>query len=176
MLRRTLSAAVVVLALAATGAAGAGKPGDPPASSLGARPIEITADRLDADSGKESVVVQGNVVAVQGDVTLQADKLFAEYSRKSRAIEKITAEGNVHVAQGDRKANAERAVFYNIEQKIVLTGKAELVQGENDLKGETVTIFLRENRSVITGGEGGERIRAVIYPQKLETGKEKESP
>ena len=166
-----MAIAMAVLALLAA-PAGAEEPGG--GASLGTRPIEISADRLDADSGKESVVFQGNVVAVQGDVTLQSDRLFAEYSRKNRVIEKITAEGNVRVTQADRTARAARGVFYNIEQKIVLTGAAELIQGENVLKGEAVTIFLRENRSVVTGGESGQRIKAVIYPQKLDTGKQKE--
>jgi lipopolysaccharide export system protein LptA len=143
------------------------------AEEQGKVPIEITSDRLSADSTKESVTFEGNVVAIQADVTLHADRLFAEYTRSQRAIEKITAEGNVRVIQGEREARAARAIFYNIEQRIVLTGGAELVQGENTLKGGTVTIYLRENRSVVTGGKG-ERVRAVIHPQRLLEKKEKE--
>ncbi|NNF84076.1 MAG: hypothetical protein HKM29_02855, partial [Deltaproteobacteria bacterium] len=60
---------------------------------MGRQPIEITADRLNADSATESVTFEGNVVAIQADVTLHADRLFAEYSREERNIEKITAEG-----------------------------------------------------------------------------------
>jgi lipopolysaccharide export system protein LptA len=140
---------------------------------LGRQPIEITSDRLSADSTGESVTFEGNVVAIQGDVTLHADKLFAEYTRSERAIEKITAEGNVRVIQGGREARAARATFYNMEQRIVLTGGAELMQGENTLKGGSVTIYLRENRSVVTGGKGG-RVRAIIHPQRLLETKEKE--
>ncbi|HEU5360640.1 MAG TPA: lipopolysaccharide transport periplasmic protein LptA [Candidatus Deferrimicrobiaceae bacterium] len=140
---------------------------------LGSQPIDITADRLSADSARESVTFEGNVEARQGNVTLHADRLFAEYSRSAKAIEKITAEGNVRVIQGAREARADRAVFYNLEQRIVLTGGADLVQGENTLKGETVTIYLRENRSVVTGGEGG-RVQAVIHPQGMVKTKEKE--
>jgi lipopolysaccharide export system protein LptA len=140
----------------------------------GRQPIEITADRMLADSARESVTFEGNVVAHQADVTLYADRLHAEYSRASRVIEKITAEGNVRVVQGDKEARAARGVFYNLEQRIVLTGGAELAQGENLLKGDTVTISLRENRSVVTGGEGG-RVRAVIHPQGLQETKEKEN-
>jgi lipopolysaccharide export system protein LptA len=136
----------------------------PRPEDLGSRPIEIAADRLSADSVKHSVSFEGNVVAKQGDVTLHADRLFAEYSRSAGAIEKIIAEGNVRVNQQDREARAASAVFYNLEQRIVLSGGADLVQGGNTLKGETVTIYLRENRSVISGGEGG-RVKAVIQPK-----------
>ncbi len=165
MRRRRIAIAILALTAAAAGAA------DKPGTNLGNRPIEITADRLDADSANESVDFTGNVGAVQGEVTLQADRLHAEYSKKTRAIEKITADGNVRVTQGDRKARAAKAVFYNIDQKIELSGGAELVQGENDLKGEKVTIYLRENRTEVRGGEGAQRIKAVIYPQKIDTGK-----
>lgn len=138
---------------------------------LGKRPIEISADRLSADSVKNSVSFEGNVVAKQGDVILHADRVFAEYTRGTGVIEKIIAEGNVRVTQEDREARAARGVFYNLEQRIVLSGDADLTQGGNTVKGETVTIYLRENRSVVTGGEGG-RVRAVIQPQGLPKAKE----
>jgi lipopolysaccharide export system protein LptA len=140
---------------------------------LGRRPIEITADSLNADSAADSVTFEGNVVATQADVTLYADRLRAEYSRETRNIEKITAEGNVRAVQAGKEARAARGVFYNLEQRIVLTGGAELEQGENTLKGETVTIYLRENRSVVTGGKDG-RVRAVLHPKGLLDRKEKE--
>ncbi len=154
--------------------AGGEEPGARSPDEAGRQPIEITADSLRADSGTETVVFQGNVVAKQADVTLHADRLVAEYSRGPNAIEKITAEGNVRVEQAGREAHAARAVFYNLEQRIVLSGGADLKQGENTLKGDTVTIYLRENRSVVTGGEGG-RVRAVLHPQRLLQDKEKES-
>jgi len=172
---RVLAAALAVFALQAAGAwPGAGGPGgaraeERPATragDFGKSPIDITADRLSADSAKESVTFEGNVVVKQDDVTLQADRVFAEYSREARSVEKITAEGNVRVIQGKREARAARAVFYNLEQRIVLTGGADLAYGENTLKGETMTIYLRENRSVVSGGEGG-RVRAVIQPKGL---------
>lgn len=140
---------------------------------LGRQPIEITADRLDADSASDRVTFEGNVQAKQADMTLYADRLVADYSRTDRNIEKITAEGNIRVVQGDRVARSARAVFYNLEQRIVLTGEAVLAQGENTLQGDSVTIYLRENRSVVTGGKGG-RVRAVLHPGGLLDVKKKE--
>lgn len=172
---RVLLAALSALALQAAGACpGAGGPRDARAeerpairpTDFGKSPIDITADHLSADSAKESVTFEGNVVVTQDDVTLHADRVFAEYSREAKAIEKITAEGNVRVIQAGREARAARAVFYNLEQRIVLSGGADLAYGQNTLKGETMTIYLRENRSVVTGGEGG-RVRAVIQPKGL---------
>lgn len=134
------------------------------ADSQGNLPIEITADRLLADSVRETVTFEGHVRAKQGEVTLFSDRLFAEYSGAAKAIEKITAEGHVRVLHAGKEGKAERAVFYNQEQRIVLSGGATLSQGEDSLAGDNVTIYLRENRSVVTGGDGG-RVRAVIHPR-----------
>lgn len=155
--------ALLLFSLVLAGAAWAEDRGRPVPAELGRRPIEVSADRLVADSGSDRVTFDGNVVARQEDVVLYADRLFAEYSRASRAIEKITAEGNVRVVQGAREARAARAVFHNLDQRIVLSGGSELVEGKNVLRGETVTIWLRENRSEVRGGEGG-RVKAVLHP------------
>jgi len=132
---------------------------------MGGRPIDVTADRINADSTRNTVTFDGNVVARQADVTLYADRIQTGYSRASGAIERIEAEGNVRFVQGDREARSPRATFYNIEQRVVLSGGASLRQGQNTVQGETLTIFLRENRSVVTGGKDGGRVQAVINPK-----------
>jgi lipopolysaccharide export system protein LptA len=170
---------IAVLGFLVLVAAASSSPGQerrvPRGEELGSRPIEILADRLSADSVRNSVTFEGNVVAKQGDVTLHADRLFAEYSRSAGVIEKILAEGNVRAIQEDKEARAARAMFYNLEQRIVLSGDANLTQGGNTVNGETVTIYLRENRSVVTGGDGG-RVRAVIQPKGRPETKEKPGP
>jgi lipopolysaccharide export system protein LptA len=141
--------------------------GRPSARELGSRPIEVTADRVSADSVRNSVTFEGSVVARQADVTLYADRVQAEYSRDAEAIDRIEAIGNVRVVQEGREARSARATFHNLEQRIVLSGGATLRQGENTLQGETLTIFLRENRSVVTGGKEGGRVQAVINPKGI---------
>lgn len=162
--RLSLFLAALLIAAAAGDPAAAADGKDARSGSQGNLPIEITADRLLADSVRETVTFEGNVRAKQGDVTLFSDRLFAEYSGTARTIEKITAEGNVRVIHAGKEGTAERAVFYNLEQRIVLSGGATLSRGEDSLAGDNVTIFLRENRSVVTGGAGG-RVRAVIHPR-----------
>lgn len=168
-----LGLVVAGLLALAPGGTGAAEPKGGVSEKQGVLPIEITADRLFADSGKETVTFEGNVVATQGEVTLFSDRLFAEYSGAGKTIEMVTAEGNVRVLHVGKEARAARAVLYNLEQRIVLSGGADLVQGENILKGDTVTIYLRENRSVVTGGRNG-RVRAVIHPQGLMKPKEQD--
>jgi lipopolysaccharide export system protein LptA len=138
----------------------------------GSLPIDISADRLSADSSKNSVTFEGAVHAKQGDVTLDADRVFAEYSKGAGMIDRIVAEGNVRFAQPGRSATASKAVFYNLDQRIVLTGNTVLTQEKNVLRGETLTIDLKENRATVTGGEGGGRVSGKIFPEGFKETKE----
>ena len=159
-------AALCLVAVVAGGAAAEERAGGS-ARELGSRPIDVSADRLNADSVRNTVTFEGNVVARQADVTLYADRIQADYSREAGAIDRIEAVGNVRFVQEGREARSPRATFYNLDQQIVLSGGATLRQGENTVKGETVTIFLRENRSVVTGGKDGGRVQAVINPKGI---------
>jgi lipopolysaccharide export system protein LptA len=157
--------AVLCLLAAPAGGAGAQERTGDAAQELGSRPIDVTADRLSADSVRNTVTFEGNVVARQADVTLYADRIQADYSREAGAIDRIEAVGNVRFVQEGREARAPRATFYNLEQRIVLSGGATLRQGQNSVQGDTLTIFMRENRSVVTGGKDGGRVQAVINPK-----------
>ena len=159
--------ASLLFAAAAAGTVSAEPKKGVSAQELGSRPIEISADRVSADSVRNSVTFEGSVVARQGEMTLHSDRLYAEYSKEAGAIERIEAEGAVRFVQEGREARSARATFYNFEQRVVLSGGANLRQGENILQGETLTIYLRENRSVVTGGEKGGRVQAVINPKGM---------
>jgi lipopolysaccharide export system protein LptA len=159
--------AVLSIVAALAGGAGAQERAGASARELGSRPIDVTADRLSADSARNTVTFEGNVVARQADVTLYADRIQADYSREAGAIDRIEANGNVRFVQTDREARSPQATFHNLEQRVVLSGGATLKQGQNTVKGETVTIFLRENRSVVTGGKDGGRVQAVINPKGI---------
>jgi len=137
------------------------------AQEAGSRPIEVTADRLDANSGNGSVTFDGNVIARQGDVTMHSNRLHAEYSRKTNAIERIEAEGAVRFVQEGREVRSARATLFNLEQRVVFSGGAILRQGENTIQGEEITVYLRENRAVVTGAAGGGRVQAVINPKGI---------
>jgi len=163
-IRFRLALALLLVALASVGARGEEKKVPTPreAEEL---PIEVTADRLSADNKTDSVTFEGNVVARQGDVTMYSDLLYAKYSRQTKSIEQIEAKGSVRFLQAGKEARSDRAIFYNLEQRVVFSGGAVLKQGENTIRGETVTIFLKENRAVVTGSKEGGRVRAVINPK-----------
>ncbi|MCL2102816.1 MAG: lipopolysaccharide transport periplasmic protein LptA [Syntrophorhabdaceae bacterium] len=133
----------------------------------GIQPIEVTADKLRADSGTGQVTFEGGVVAKQGDVTMFADILHAEYSRNTNMIERVDAEGNVRFLQEDKQVTSDKASLFNLEQRAVFSGRAILQQGGNTVHGETITVYMDENRAEVKGSEEGGRVKAVLIPQNI---------
>lgn len=130
-------------------------------------PISITARTLEADNRKGTVTFKGQVVAKKDDYTMTADVMVASYETGTREIKEITASGRVKITQADRVAVAQRAIFYNEEQKVVLTQDAKVWQGKNEVSGEVITVFLQEDRMIVEGGEKAP-VSAIIFPAEEE--------
>jgi lipopolysaccharide export system protein LptA len=71
---------------------------------LGRRPIEITADRLNADSATDSVTFEGNVVAI--------------YNQEQR----IVLTGGAELEQGENTLKGDTVTIYLRENRSVITG------------------------------------------------------
>lgn len=130
-------------------------------------PVEVTADRLEADDQAQTLIFSGNAVATQDDVTIYGDRLIVTYQGEKREIETVVAEGSVRITQGERLATGEKAVLYHAEERVVLTGSPKVIDGESSVQGQEITVFLNEKRSIVTGGEGG-RVNAIFTPKKEE--------
>ena len=79
-----------------------------------------------------------------------------------KGIERVVAGGNVKIQQGIRVANCQKAVFYNIDQKLVLTGDPKVWEGENMVSGDEIVFYIEQNRIEVNRGLGG-RGKAKIY-------------
>ncbi len=127
------------------------------------QPIDITSDRVEAYSKENLIVFKGNVVARQKDIVIYADSLEAMVIEGGQGIEKVVAGGNVKIQQGLRVANCEKAVFYNLDQKVVLTGDPKVLEGDNVVSGDEIIFDIERNRVEVKGGPGG-RGKARILP------------
>lgn len=135
----------------------------------GQGPVEITAKQLEFDYKKLELVYEGDVKAQQGDMTLEADRLSILLDdRAANLVRRITAEGRVRIAQGERVATGSLAVFDQDSRTVTLTGSAVLRQGPNEVAGERVRVYLDEERSVVEGGQ--QRVRARLYPSEKRSG------
>ncbi len=129
------------------------------------QPVEITAQKLEVLQAKRQSIFTGKVVAVQGGMTLDTDKLIVYLQTDQDQIDRLEAIGNVRFVQLDRVATADHAVFQQAEEVLVLTGNAVVTQGKNMISGDKITLFLRENRTLINSSEKN-RVKAIIVPEK----------
>lgn len=127
-------------------------------------PVEITADRLEADDAAKSLVFIGNAVARQEDITINADRLTIFYADQGGDVDRIVADGNVRILQGNRLATGGRAEYFRREERMVLTGSPRVSEGKNSVQGHEIVLFIKENRSVVSGGQSG-RVSAVFQPK-----------
>lgn len=128
-------------------------------------PIQITADRLEADDARHRVTFLGDVVARQGDVVIYAQQMDVLYQEESREVERVEALRDVRIVQGTKVATGDKGVFYRAEGRLVLTGSPRVHQGEDFVEGDEVTVFLNEERSIVSS-EGGSRVNAIFHPKE----------
>lgn len=129
-------------------------------------PIYITADWMEVDQAKNSIIYKGRVVTVQNAMTMRSETLSAFYDPETKQMKQIIAEGKVNATQGDRIATGEKAVFDDKTKTVTLTGNPVLRQGNNQVSGVKVIYFTQEDRSIVEGDKNT-RVRATIFPDEL---------
>jgi outer membrane protein assembly factor BamD len=127
------------------------------------QPMDITSDRVETYSKENLIIFKGNVMARQKDIVIYADSLEAVVIEDGKGIEKVIADGNVKIQQGVRVANCEKAIFYNLDQKVVLTGDPKVWEGDNIVSGDEIVFDIEQNRIEVKGGPRG-RGKAKIQP------------
>ena len=127
--------------------------------------VEITAQQLEVLQLERQSIFTGDVVAVQGEMTLYADKLIVYLQEAQQQIDRLEAIGGVKFVQLDRVATADRAVFQQVDEVLILTGNAVVTQGGNSVSGDEITLFIQEDRTVVKGSKTN-RVKAVIVPEK----------
>ena len=147
--------AVVALAVSVLGAGAAEK--SVPVWKTGSEPLQVDSKTLETLGSEGIVIFQGDVVARQGDVTLQADRVEVKLDRTTREIRSVQAQGNVRIRRGDIVASGEQATYEASTGVAVLTGNPKVWRGQDVVAGDRITLHLAEDRSVVEGA------RAVIY-------------
>jgi lipopolysaccharide export system protein LptA len=129
-------------------------------------PVHITSQRLEAEYEKKLITFIGDVVARQEDFVLYGDRLLLFLTEKGEGIEKIVAQGNVRIVQGNRRATCQEATYYQQQGTVVLQGEPEVREGDNWLKGKRIIYYVNEQKSVAEG-EGKERVTITVIPREV---------
>jgi lipopolysaccharide export system protein LptA len=140
-------------------------------------PIKIDSDKLDVFDREGRAVFSGNVVAVQGDSTVQCSvmSVFYEQSRGAgqnrslapsqgeSSIKKIDCKGPVTVVSKTQTATSDNAEFDRAANKVYLNGNAALTDGTNVTRGERIVYDMNTGIANVETKPGG-RVRALFVP------------
>lgn len=104
------------------------------------KPLEITADQtLEWRRNDSQYIARGNVMAKQGDVSIAADLLTADYRdggpSSGQQIYRLTATGNVRILSQGSTAEGDRAVYEVDKGLATMTGQSLKLSSP----GQTVT-------------------------------------
>jgi len=128
-------------------------------------PIHIVSDRMVADNKNQWVHFIGNVTTTRGDMVIHSDRLEVYRDAKQDKIQRIEAIGRVDISQKGRYATAEKAIYYDTEQKIVLLGNPKAWENDNIIVGDKMNFFLKTDQLIVEGNST-KRVDVVLYPNK----------
>ena len=136
-------------------------------------PIDLAADRAEAQDRADRAIFSGNVVVRQGELTLRTARLTLAYaSQNGIDINRIDASGGVTVVSPSETARGDFAVYDLNQGLITMIGNVRLERQGSFLSGARLTIDLDSGRAVMDGGlrgvnQGGGRVSGrFTVPQR----------
>ena len=97
--------------------------------------VTITSDGpMEIDQNKSYAVFEDNVVAVQADQTLKADRMEIYFDEVKKGIKKMICTGHVVIIRGANQSFADKAVYNGEEKRLTLSGRPKLIlviEGDN---------------------------------------------
>lgn len=146
----------------------------PSASREQDEPIHINARSVEANDKTGTVIYSGNVVAEQGNLSIEAERV--EIQTRQGKTELIRATGKPaklrQRADGENaeiQAEAGRVDYRVSARKIDMLGKVRLRRGEDLVTADTLHYDLASKSLNAAGNDKGDgRVHAVIQPKKTE--------
>jgi lipopolysaccharide export system protein LptA len=124
--------------------------------------LDVSSERMTFDSKTRIFVFEEKVRILRCAMTILCDRLQVINDASDKNIEHIIATGNVRFHQGTRSATADRADYFESEQRLVLTGNPRVwdTQGQDELTGEEIVLLLQEERALV------KQARVLFHPRK----------
>jgi lipopolysaccharide export system protein LptA len=153
------------------------------------KPLNIEADRMLADDGKQTVVFEGRVVLTQGTFVLRADKLTVRQDKEG--FQSGVAIGSPATFRQKRDGvdewidgEAQRIEYDGKGERVELFDKARVSRDKDEVRGNYISYDTRSEIYRVQGAKelpaapGGRdgRVRAVIQPKKKDDGAAPRAP
>ncbi len=174
MIRILFIATVFFISFEGSGAAQLGSFKDDDSDQKG--PVEVTSDRMRSENKGEKIVFSGNVIGRWGNMEIRSDILeIYDRPEDKGGSDEVVAIGNVKLKKENKRAEGDRAVYYDSAQKVILTGspKAYAWEDDNKIEGREMIFLLEEDRFLVK-----DRVIMKFYPKDSKdksSGKKKRS-
>ena len=131
-------------------------------------PLTVDADRMERFGKENLVIFSGNVVARRDNSVQYAERVEVYLDEKGDRVLRTVSTGAVRIITKDcRHGTAQRAEYFDLEQRVTLIGNARVWEEDNVVSGDTITLYMSQDRSIVLGGKQ-ERVKAVFYPKDAE--------
>ena len=119
-------------------------------------PIDVSADRIEAQDRVDRAIFSGNVKVRQADLTLDTQRLTVSYTTVGGLdIKRLDASGGVTVRSPSETAKGNFGIYDTDRKLITLIGAVQLDRGGSQINGQRLTIDLSSGRAVVDGGQAG---------------------
>ena len=126
-------------------------------------PINVSADQFVGDLNTKVGTYIGNVIIVQGDFKLRADKVSVHEVNGKPSF--IDGAGNVLFISTSGNASGDSGVYDLTSKNITLDGKVVLTKEKNVMRGTHLVMNIETGKAQLTakGAQGG-RVQGVFTP------------
>lgn len=124
-------------------------------------PVEVTSESLTVDQGSGEAVFTGNVIVVQGEMRMSAERVVVLYRQEPRGIARVEATGGVTLISGEDAAESEQAEYNVDDGTIIMTGNVLVAQGPSALTADRLTVQVQEGTAQMSG-----RVKTVFQTEE----------
>lgn len=151
---------------AAQPSASSAAPSTTPKATTAPLPLTVDSDKMERFGKASLVIFTGNVVARRDNSVQYADRLEVYMDEKGERVMRTVSTGSVRIITKDcRTGTAQRAEYFDLDQRVVLSGNARVWQDDNVVSGDTITLYVAQDRTIVEGAKQ-ERVKGIFYSQK----------
>ena len=134
-------------------------------------PINVSADKFQADSNAKTGTWSGNVLVVQGDMRMRANSVRLNVVGKDNKPDKILASGSVVVdSPNSGTVTGDNGVYDVVARTVTMTGKVVLTRQKDVMRGSQLTVNLETGVATLgsgaraPGATNGGRVQGIFTP------------
>ncbi len=132
-----------------------------------AQPMDVLADRSEADRATGVLKLMGNVSITQGTLKVEAENGDVHQNSRSGEVERIILRGSparmqqqLDNAAGEMRASAAQIDYNAGSDTVVLSGNVRIVEPRGTLTGERITYNIAGGN--VRAESGSEQVRMVF--------------